>query len=305
MLHNTYKAKQYLIPLLKWSITLLALYAVFAKVKDENISVSALTMLPYNHSLPVLAVFVCLTTINITFEIMRWMVLAKEVTPIPFKEAVRQTLASQTLCLITPARLGEYGAKPMFFHKSKTKDVVLLTLYHNMHQMAITLLMGLLGLCILGWYSVAVSIALIGVSVILISILLKNVKIKSFHFNQLWQYYQSLSKKSRILNFTYACIRYLAFTYQFYILTNVFGVFGGTYVEVLPYISAMYLLASLVPVSGMFDMAVRAGVAVWIFAEITQVSSLVAPVTLIMWICNVALPAVIGIVYIIGFKVKT
>lgn len=303
MLHNTYKAKQYLIPLLKWSITLVALYAIYVKIQQEASTFTAIKELKIN-TIVILGI-ASLTVLNITFEIWRWKIIAKEVTPIGFPEAAKQTLASQTLSLITPARLGEYGAKPMFFHKSKTKDVVLLTLYHNMHQMAITLLMGLLGLCILGWYSVAVSIALIGISVILISILLKNVKIKSFHFNQLWHYYQSLTIKSRVINLTLAWLRYFTFTYQFYILLTVMHLLKKPYVEVLPYIAAMYVLSSLVPVSGLFDIAVRAGVAVWLFNNVTEVSSLVAPVTLIMWISNVALPAVIGIVYIIGFKVKT
>ena len=62
------------------------------------------------------------TLINWLLEIKKWKILAQRVMEISLIEATRQSLSSLTFSLITPNRIGEYGAKALYFKKEKRKN---------------------------------------------------------------------------------------------------------------------------------------------------------------------------------------
>ena len=79
-----------------------------------------------NHTLSYVLFFLLLATINWMLESMKWQELVCLIESISFLEALQQTLASLTISLPTPSRLGEYGAKAFFFQKNLRKKVVFL-----------------------------------------------------------------------------------------------------------------------------------------------------------------------------------
>jgi len=88
--------------------------------------------------------FILLTIANWFFEILKWKTIVSEIQNISFTTALKQSLASLTVSLATPNRIGEYGAKAYFFEKEKRKNIVLLIFFHNSFQMAVTMLFGVL-----------------------------------------------------------------------------------------------------------------------------------------------------------------
>lgn len=60
-------------------------------------------------------------------------------------EALKQSLAAHTVSLFTPNKIGEYGAKAIYFMKPQRKRVLLLNLIGNMAQMSTSLLFGVIG----------------------------------------------------------------------------------------------------------------------------------------------------------------
>tara|TARA_B100000780_G_scaffold138402_1_gene96801 strand:+ start:158 stop:505 length:348 start_codon:yes stop_codon:yes gene_type:complete len=68
-------------------------------------------------------------------------------------EATKQSLASLTLSLITPNRIGEYGAKALYYTNDKRKQILLLNFAGNFYQLVITIVLGAIGLVYLRKYS--------------------------------------------------------------------------------------------------------------------------------------------------------
>ena len=82
-------------------------------------------------------------------------------------DATKQSLASLTLSLITPNRIGEYGAKALYYTNDKRKQILLLNFAGNFYQLIITIVLGAIGLVYLSKYS-SFSIISIQHSIILI-----------------------------------------------------------------------------------------------------------------------------------------
>ena len=90
--------------------------------------------------------FLFLATMNWVFEILKWKNLASTIQEMDFKTALKQSLASLTVSLATPNRIGEYGAKALFFERGERKKVLLLNFYSNAIQLATTVFFGLIGI---------------------------------------------------------------------------------------------------------------------------------------------------------------
>ena len=90
-------------------------------------------------------ILVVLSIFNWFFETLKWQTLVSHLTEITFKEANAQTLGALTASLLTPNRIGDYGAKAMYYQAHLRKKIVLLNLIGNSAQMAITTVFGTSG----------------------------------------------------------------------------------------------------------------------------------------------------------------
>ncbi|WP_146035218.1 hypothetical protein [Formosa algae] len=87
-----------------------------------------------------------LSQLNWFFEILKWKLLVQSVKSIPFKTAIEQTLGAHTASLFTPNRIGDYGAKALYFAWELRPKIVGLNGIGNLAQMLITTILGSIGL---------------------------------------------------------------------------------------------------------------------------------------------------------------
>lgn len=85
-------------------------------------------------------------------EIAKWKILTNNVKKNSWLDATKQSLASLTLSLITPNRIGEYGAKALYYTNDKRKQILLLNFAGNFYQLVITIVLGAIGLVYLSTY---------------------------------------------------------------------------------------------------------------------------------------------------------
>ncbi len=250
------------------------------------------------------------TLINWLLEILKWQSLVSTLTPISFLKAAKQSLASLTASLITPNRIGEYGAKAMYFTKPQRPKVMMLNFLGNVSQMLVTVLFGLSGLIILKdqfSYDILPFTTFFGIGIIVV--LLTAV---TLFFRKKWQ-----SGFLRILNnllkipatvhkrtFLYSVARYLVFSHQFYLLLIFFGI-DLEYSVAMPIIVSMYLISSVIPGFVIFDWLVKGSVAVTLFSLFGVDEMIVLSITAAMWVFNFALPATIGSFYILTFNAES
>ncbi|WP_281753899.1 hypothetical protein [Neptunitalea chrysea] len=293
------KAKQYLIVLLKVTIIFAAFWVVYHHISTEPEGFTyLLNALNQAHMGWLLLSIALLSVINWGLEIIKWQQLATLLAPISFVQAYVQTIGAQTLAVLTPGRLGEYGAKSLYYAKEKRATVFELTFYHNMHQLLITCIAGLLGMLYLQMYQL-VSMVIVGTILVLLAFkFLKNITIKNYSLAVLWQDYKQLPLANRRLNLFVSLARYLVFSHQFYVFLLAFGV-AVPYGICMSVIAVMYITASLLPVMALFDVVLKAGAAVFLFSVYHIPASLVLGVTLLMWIFNTGFPALLG-TFVIG-----
>ena len=141
-----HKSKQFFFVIIKLSIVFGVGYFIYLKLlKNEHLDFDTfITILNKNGLFSFKNTFflIFLSCLNWFFEILKWQNLVKSIKPISFFSALEQSLGGLTASLITPNRIGEYGAKAIYFKKSYRKQIVLLNFIGNTAQMTVTTIFG-------------------------------------------------------------------------------------------------------------------------------------------------------------------
>lgn len=250
---------------------------------------------------------------NWYFEILKWQTLVSTIENIDFKTAMKQSLASLTVSLATPNRIGEYGAKALFFEAQKRKKVLLLNFYSGAMQMLVTCVFGMIG----SFYLVQnfrltlsyESLSIIGLTLVLIFgigyfLKEKELLLKGFSIAKTIRFFKQTSFSVKLKVFVFSVIRYAIFSTLFYALLLFFGADIAIF-EAYFLIFAMYFLVSIVPTLFIFDVVIRGGVAVWLFSYVGVTELTVLSTVLAMWLLNFVLPSLLGSFYVVTYQPAT
>lgn len=312
-----YKTKQFFVVLIKLSIVCGAIYFILLRLSEHdgiefNQFFSELKQSKFISAWHLL-ILLALSSSNWLFEILKWQSLTKPVKTITLQDALKQSLAGLTASLVTPNRIGDYGAKVLYYPPIQRKQIGLLNLLGHMGQMTGTTLFGLAGILvftsqypkafglninILGIYLV---LLIIGIGIV-IFMLKRDISIKGFSLKRLLDYILALPSSVHYKNLGYSTLRYLIFSFQFYYILQLFHV-NLSYVDGMVIITSMYLLASVIPTLMFFDVVVKSSIALFLFSftEVNQLS--VLSTCTIMWVLNFAVPSLVGSYFILNFKV--
>ena len=311
----SYKTNQFFFVLIKLSIIAFAFYYIYNRLThnaDLNFSVFVNFLIENDvFSLKNVIFLLFLTVFNWFFEIMKWKALVSSIKNITFKKALEQSLGSLTASLFTPNRIGEYGAKAMYFSSVYKKRIVLLNLLGNIAQMSITLLLGVIGLIYFTSYNTVeinyfklssfVLIALLLLSLIPIGLKKLPITIKGVSIEKIILFIKNVSPRIHTYSFGFSLVRYFIFSFQFYYLLLLFGV-NISYLDAMAVITSMYLLASIMPSIFIFDVVIKGGIAVYLFSLIGVNEFTVLSVVTLMWLINFVLPSIFGSLYVLNFN---
>jgi hypothetical protein len=310
-----HKTKQFFFVLIKISIVVAAFYFIYQKLTQN-------AELNFNHFLDIsfknsvfsfknITFLVILSVFNWFFEILKWRNLVIPIKKISLKKATEQSLGALTASLFTPNRIGEYGAKAMYFTKPIRKQIVLINLISNIMQMLVTTAFGIVGLSILAhqytWQLSSLKtlqillICLLIIGFILFLVVKTNPSIKGVSVKKILDFVLKYPKKTVFIGLSLSLNRYLIFSFQFYFLLHVFKL-EITYFEAMTFITSMYLLASVIPSIFIFDVVIKGSVAVFLFNFISVNSITILSISTIMWLLNFVLPSFIGGFYVLKFS---
>ena len=307
MYNISLKYKRFLFFIVKITIVLAALYFIFEKLASNELLSFSLFKEQLSSALTtplwMLIGILLFTDANWLLEILKWKTLVSVEKKITFLEAFEQCLASLTASIITPNRIGEYGAKAMFFERKKRKNIMALNFVGNIIQLATTIVFGLYGIFFLikNFNFEFPEINSLKFSLILILIAILYFFRKQLKINKLNAYLKKVPKKIYLEVISYSILRYLFFSHQFYFLLMLFGV-ETNYFTLISLIFCMYILASIIPSLAVFDWVIKGSIAIWLFGLIGLNELTVATVTSFMWIFNFAIPSLIGSVFVLNFK---
>jgi hypothetical protein len=310
-----YKTKQFFFVLIKLSIVVGAFYFIYQKLTnnaDLSFSIFVTFLTKNNIFSPKNIVFlVFLSIFNWFLEILKWQKLVSYTKKISFKSAAEQTLGSLTASLFTPNRIGEYGAKAIYYLSSFRKRIMLINLLGNLLQMVVTVILGIIGFRFfiseydinINYYKLA-RIAMLGLmTVILIGFGIRKSKftIKGFSLEKIKNFVLNFSKVTIAYGFVLSLLRYTIFSFQFYYLLHIFGV-NINYLNAMIIITSMYLLASIIPSIFIFDVIIKGSVAIYLFTFIGVNELTILSIVTIMWLLNFVLPSLFGSFYVLNFN---
>lgn len=309
-----YKTNQFFFVLIKLSIVIGAFYFIYLKLTtNSDLDFNEfLYFLSENHvfSLKNALFLVFLSVLNWFFEIKKWQILVSSIKKISFYEASKQSLGALTASLFTPNRIGDYGAKALYFTSSYRKRIVLLNLIGNLMQMSITTLFGIVGLYFfileynvdIAYFKASRFLIIIAIVSIIsfVGLKQKRFKIKGFSIEKLRHFIKSLGLNTITSSFVLSLLRYLVFSFQFYFLLGIFGI-EVSYFHAMVAITSMYLLASIIPSIFIFDVIIKGSVAVYIFTTVHVNEFTILSIVLLMWILNFVLPSILGSYYVLTF----
>lgn len=314
MFSLSHKAKQYLLVALKVLILVGTFYYIYFKLNTTDVSIKKTVYNAFNLSIGSLFYFIALLVMlvfaNWLFEILKWKSLISSFNSISFNRAAKESLASLAVSLATPNRIGEYGAKALFYPSNNCKKILLLNFIGNGFQMLVTTFFGILGLGYLVIiFEIDISIykaLLLFFTTIIIGLVSyffrkKEFIIKGFTIANIYTFYKNISAGIKIKTLVFSLIRYLVFSFMFFELLRFFDV-QVELIDGFAAIFGMYLVSSFLPSIFILDVAIKGGVAVFVFSLLGVPEISVLCTVFIMWLLNMVLPAIIGSIFLFTLK---
>ncbi len=311
---TSHKANQFFSLALKILVVLAAVSFIWYKVtNDETMDFDQFVNMLDQYrifSFTNIVILVLFTFFNWYFEILKWQNLSSHVRENTFRAATRESLASFTAAIFTPSRIGEYGAKCLYYTRAAWRKVIFLNFLGNMAQLFATYFFGIVGLLFLitkldlplPVFNAILVIGLLLAPFILYIIMKKfKIRLKGYSVRRLEESFHKVSKEIRWKTILFASLRFLIFTHQFYFLLVQFKI-DVSYPLLISAVFSTYILASIIPTMIIFDAFIKGGFGVWIFGFLQVPQIIVLTIVLTVWILNFGLPGLAGSYYVLRYK---
>ena len=320
------KSKKAISFLLKISIVALALFFLYDQLKS-NISFKQFDLnnifLILKNNFLVLVLVIFLMFLNWFVESLKWRFLISKIEKVSIKTSLRAVFSGITVSSFTPNRVGEYGGRVFCLKHADRIQGVLITVIGSMAQLIVTIVFGLVGILLLPnlmpsfdlfLKDLEFSYPIILFVIILLSTLLILLFLNASVFTILlskFRFLAKFSKYSKVFSFysssellevlVYSFVRYIIFTSQYFILLNIFSV-EVSYINSMILITTMLFVVSVIPTVAIAEIGIRGSVALYLFGLLSNNSIGILSATFSLWIINLVLPALIGIIFIFTLR---
>lgn len=297
------------------------LYLIYQKVfAKEDWQAQALEVWKHAKDFnPLLLIFVLLLSLsNWSLEAKRWQVLLEKIQQISWVKAFQSIISGISFAIITPNKLGDFAGRIIYLPENKRISGALSTLIGGWAQTSITFFFGILGLIYFNIkyptsWSLIVLIAGILFSIFSLWVYFNFSKLSKFQnkFKQvkiikiLFWTLKRFEKQQLMKILGISAIRFLIYNLQFALIAYILGV-HIPFLDALFLIPLMYWLITVIPSFFLADIGIRSYISYLVFIEsgLIQNDIGIISASLGIWLLNVILPALIGLVFIGGQLIK-
>lgn len=261
-----------------------------------------------------------LMPLNMALETRKWQKSIQPVERVPFWKAYTAIFTGITAGMMFPNRTGDFLGRIFILEKGNRLKAAMLTFVGNIAQMLVTVSLGCIAWVFFTsskyyWYVLILSLIII----ILGYLIYFNIHILK-HLQHLipkkWrpraekymEIFGSYSKKDLAVILLIALGKYIVYSFQFVLLIWAFDV-PLNYLEAMVPIMLTYLLMTVIPFITITEIAVRGSVCIYVFeAWLTRLgvsaafSMMVFSASTMLWLYNLAIPAIIGLFFIRKLK---
>ena len=318
------KTYNYLISGIILLVTWLFLYRqVFQKVNLSDIADTYSDLLAKPGVKLRLGIALLLVIVNWGIEAIKWRYLIAKIEKIPFLKSYSSILSGIAVSTFIPNRVGEYFGRVFVLEKASRIEGILITILGSMSQLLVTILTGTFCLSVFiplylwhtgnltgtfYWGLIAVIVAMDTVllalyfNISLLAILREKICIRRWRkyrkFFNVFSYYR-YAELCRVISLSF--LRYLVFSFQYFILLRTFSVPIPLF-EGLIIIAIIFFIMTIIPTIALTELGIRGSVAIYFFGIYftrshmmnESVSIGVLSASTLLWIINLALPALVG-----------
>ncbi len=309
---------------IKILIVLAGCWVLYVKIiKNQDLTEmweSVKTSFSSTRNVLLMALAFILMPLNMALETRKWQKSIQPVERVPFWKAYTAIFTGITAGMMFPNRTGDFLGRIFILEKGNRLKAAMLTFVGNIAQMLVTVSLGCIAWVFFTsskyyWYVLILSLIII----ILGYLIYFNIHILK-HLQHLipkrWrpraekymEIFGSYSKKDLAVILLIALGKYIVYSFQFVLLIWAFDV-PLNYLEAMVPIMLTYLLMTVIPFITITEIAVRGSVCIYVFeAWLTRLgvsaafSMMVFSASTMLWLYNLAIPAIIGLFFIRKLK---
>jgi len=261
--------------------------------------------------------------INWSLEAIKWKLLLKNKEEISFFVAIKAILSGASISAVSPNRTGDYFGRIFVLKKTKFWEGVFITLIGSYAQTITTLIFG--GMALFGFiapsllstenvdsnkliyfqYAYFTILTILIVLYFRISIIVKLVPQKWIKIHKYVNIFIKYKFNQLSTTLSISILRYLVFSFQFYILLFAVGINFLNPFEGLLVTSAIFLINTIRPSIALLEVGIRGSVAIFVMGLFLankeynfHIDNAMLLASSLLWLINIILPAIIGLFFI-------
>jgi hypothetical protein len=293
-----------LIWIIKIAIVIAAGYFIYEKIFHSNNGDLHHLRDSFNGQPGLFTAAFLLLFLNWGLEAWKWKLLLQDTMRITFFRALRSVLAGVTTGIFTPNRVGELGGRVFDLEEGHWLEAALLSMAGGLIQLSVTVLVAIPAAFIyhpgskLHWPFMQLSLilsCLIPVSLCMLWLFRERLEARTGKYLTLLKR-QTAAYWMKI--FFISLLRYAVFTFQFFLLLRAFHI-DKSAAELIPEIALVFFTTSLIPTFALTEIGVRVFAAGFFIGTNNVDTDLVWTASLLLWIINIAFPALAGAVFVL------
>jgi hypothetical protein len=301
--------------LIKTLILALSFYYIIHKLKfiDERSIIP--DYLNEKENIQLIIFTFLLMFLNWGIEALKWMLLISPLEKISFGKSLKSIFAGVTVSIFMPNRIGEFAGRVFFLDQADKIEATLKNFIGAFTQFCITLIAGIAAWFLLyckgyegagntsGLDSLYVRFMLILILLFfLILFILYRIRLRLPEKIQVYlRLLFETEKKAMLTVLALSALRYLVFLFQYYMVLRAFGI-KPDLIPALSLIAMTFFITSIVPSFAFTEIATRGAAAMYLFEASSSDGTAVLTASFIVWIINLAIPALIGGLFIWKLK---
>jgi hypothetical protein len=297
---------------------------------DGQVNIFFESVLNSNGVIYISAALLTLMIINWGIESLKWKLLINQSEAISLSKSYQAVLGGLAVSVFTPNRVGEFFGRVFILQKTDPLKAILLTIVGSFSQLLVTIVAGTAAYVVFAprylssimadstWLVTGFSFTLVTVSLFFVFAFFNISALHRISILIPAKYSQriknsidaiaSCPKQLLLKTLMLSLLRYLVFSTQFYLAIRLMGL-TFTINQCFMVIPVIYLSLASIPTIALTELGVRGSVSVFLFGLIAGINGLdsstalaVVSASTLIWIINIALPSLAGVLVVFRLK---
>ena len=309
---------------IKILIVIVSCWVLYVKIIDNKDLTEMWNSVKLSFSSPskvllMVAAFI-LIPLNLSFEALKWQKSLHPIEDVSFGKAYTSVFTGITAGMLFPNRTGDFLGRVFILEKGNRIKAAMLTLVGYISQMIVTVSLGCVAWMFFSegnafWYTLVISLIIISLALLFyfnigFLVYLNRIIPRKWRdrTRKYMDIFNSFSKKDLLQILLLAIAKYAVYSFQFVLLLWAFDV-PLNYFEAMVPIMMTYLLMTVIPFITITEIVVRGMVCISVFDKWMSIngisissSLMVGSASTMLWLYNLAIPAIIGLFFIRKLK---